>query len=117
MYATSRGSAIAVPIAACALAGSAARARRSLRSVVPLPNLHDSGLLSVSRMQVRFEVWAYPLDSCGAERARRRCRMTNQTGQVLTPSAPDGNQIAYLSDSGGHANIWVMSAKGPPHGL
>jgi Tol biopolymer transport system component len=33
---------------------------------------------------------------------------------VLTPTeSPDGNQIAYISDTGGHANIWVRSAKGP----
>ena len=33
----------------------------------------------------------------------------------MTPTAaPDGDQIAYLSDSGGHANIWVTSAKARP---
>lgn len=36
--------------------------------------------------------------------------MTRQTGQVLTPTgAPDGSEIAFLSDSGGHGNLWVMS--------
>ena len=38
--------------------------------------------------------------------------ITRQTGQVLTPTAaPDGDQIAFLSDSGGHANLWVMSTR------
>jgi len=38
--------------------------------------------------------------------------LTRQTGQVLTPTAaPDGKQIAFLSDSGGHSNLWVMSTE------
>lgn len=80
-----------------------------------LPDLHASGLLSVTRMQTRFDIWAYPFDGSGADSTQRGSRMTHQTGQVLTPSAaPGGDQIAYLSDSGGHANIWVMPAKGRP---
>ena len=80
-----------------------------------IPDLHDSGLISVSRLQMRFDIWTYPFDGSGADSTLRGSRMTNQTGQVLTPSAaPDGEQIAYLSDSGGHANIWVTSAKARP---
>ena len=38
--------------------------------------------------------------------------ITRQTGQVLTPTAaPDGDQIAFLSDSGGHADLWVTSTR------
>ena len=34
--------------------------------------------------------------------------MTHQTGQVRTPTAgPGDKEVAYVSDSGGHANIWV----------
>ena len=44
--------------------------------------------------------------------------MTRQTGQVLTPTAsPDGDEIAFLSDSGGHSNLWVTSTQsGDPRG-
>jgi Tol biopolymer transport system component len=36
--------------------------------------------------------------------------VTSQTGQVLTPAAsPDGDEIAFLSDSGGHSNLWVRA--------
>ena len=46
----------------------------------------------------------------GRQRPRRRAAVTHQTGQVLTPTAaPDGDQIAFLSDSGGHSNLWVIS--------
>ena len=70
--------------------------------------------MSVARLQMRFDIWRYPFGGVAAENAQRGQRVTHQTGQVLTPTAaPDGDQIAYLSDSGGHANIWVMSTQGP----
>ncbi|HYN07748.1 MAG TPA: protein kinase [Vicinamibacterales bacterium] len=79
------------------------------------PDLHESGLLSVARLQMRFDLWKYPFGSVAADNFRRGQRVTLQTGQVLTPTAaPDGDQIAYLSDSGGHSNIWVTSTQGPP---
>jgi len=35
---------------------------------------------------------------------------------VQTPSAsPDGRQIVYLSDSGGHGNLWITDADGQKH--
>jgi Tol biopolymer transport system component len=38
--------------------------------------------------------------------------VTRQTGQVLTPTAaPDGDRVAFLSDSGGHSNLWVVSTR------
>ena len=46
------------------------------------------------------------------ENVRQAVPITRQTGQVLTPTAaPDGDQIAFLSDSGGHANLWVTSTR------
>jgi Tol biopolymer transport system component len=39
--------------------------------------------------------------------------VTRQTGQVQTPSAsPDGAELVYLSDNGGHANLWVIRTDG-----
>jgi Tol biopolymer transport system component len=36
--------------------------------------------------------------------------VTRQTGEVLTPTAaPDGHEVAFLSDSGGHGNLWVKN--------
>jgi Tol biopolymer transport system component len=120
VYATSRGSTIPYQ-SRLALWEVLLNGQQPPRQLTPveasyqLPDLHDSGLMSVARMQMRFDVWAYPFDSSGANGSRHAYRVTNQTGQVLTPTAaPDGEQIAYLSDSGGHANIWVTSTKGPP---
>ena len=47
-----------------------------------------------------------------ADNVRRGIRITRQTGQVLTPTVgPDDREIAFLSDSGGHANLWVINTE------
>jgi Tol biopolymer transport system component len=44
---------------------------------------------------------------------RAGVRITHQTGQAQTASSsPDGMEVAYLSDSGGHGNIWVARTDG-----
>jgi Tol biopolymer transport system component len=36
--------------------------------------------------------------------------LTRQTGHVQPPTVdPSGDEVAFLSDSGGHANIWVLA--------
>ena len=77
------------------------------------PDVHESGLVSAARLQMRFDLWRYPFGGVTADNVQRGQQVTRQTGQVLTPTAaPDGDQIAYLSDSGGHSNIWVTSTQG-----
>jgi len=79
------------------------------------PDVHESGLVSAARLQVRFDVWKFPFDPGHGAPAQSGVQVTRQTGQVLTPTAaPDGDQVAYLSDAGGHANIWVTSSARPP---
>jgi Tol biopolymer transport system component len=40
-------------------------------------------------------------------------QVTKQTGQVQTASvSPDGSELVYLSDNGGHANLWVIRTDG-----
>jgi eukaryotic-like serine/threonine-protein kinase len=74
------------------------------------PDVHHSGLVSASRVRMRFDIWKFPFEHAPAENVRLASQVTRQTGQVLTPTAaPDGNRIAFLSDSGGHGNLWVMS--------
>jgi eukaryotic-like serine/threonine-protein kinase len=74
------------------------------------PDVHRSGLLAAATMRMRFDLWEFPFGNTAAENVGRARQLTRQTGQVLTPTeAPDGNKIAFLSDSGGHGNLWVMS--------
>ena len=40
-------------------------------------------------------------------------RITHQTGQVQTPTLdPTDHEMVYLSDSGGHGNLWVLPLGG-----
>jgi TolB protein len=59
------------------------------------------------------DIWRFPVMGSPAENTLGAERITRQTGQVQTPSvSPDGTQIVYLSDSGGHSNVWVASTDG-----
>ena len=76
------------------------------------PDVHDSGLIAAARMRMRFDLWRFPFGREATDNVRQAVPITRQTGQVLTPTAaPDGDQIAFLSDSGGHANLWVTSTR------
>ena len=77
------------------------------------PDIHSSGLLSAARMRMRLDLWRFPFGGSPQENVRGATQLTQQTGEVLTPTgSPDGRQFAYLSDSGGHANVWVRSDSG-----
>jgi Tol biopolymer transport system component len=74
------------------------------------PDISRSGAVLVSRMKLQTDIWKFPVDGLPAENVRRGVRVTRQTGQVLTPTAgPRDEEVAFLSDSGGHANLWVVN--------
>jgi len=74
------------------------------------PDISKSGAILVGRMKLQSDIWKFPVDGLPAENVRRGIRVTRQTGQVLTPTAgPGDKEVAFLSDSGGHANLWVAS--------
>jgi Tol biopolymer transport system component len=55
-------------------------------------------------------VWRYPTDGRAEENVGRALRITRQTAQVQTPTVgASDREIAFLSDSGGHANLWVTT--------
>jgi len=83
------------------------------------PDVHPSGVIVASRVRRVFDIWRYPVDGSPAENVRRGVRITDQTSHVHTPSvAPDDSEVVYVSDSGGHANLWVTSlATGKPRQL
>jgi Tol biopolymer transport system component len=63
-------------------------------------------------MRLQTDIWKFPVDGAADENVRRGVRVTRQTGQVLTPTAsPDDQEVAFLSDSGGHANLWVVNTE------
>ena len=76
------------------------------------PDVSRNGAIVVSRMRLQTDIWKFPVDGSPAENVRRGVRVTRQTGQVLTPTAsPRDHEVAFLSDSGGHANLWVVNTE------
>jgi eukaryotic-like serine/threonine-protein kinase len=76
------------------------------------PDISRKGAILVSRMKLQTDIWKFPVDGSPAENVRRGVRVTRQTGQVLTPTAsPRDHEVAFLSDSGGHANLWVVNTE------
>ena len=96
-------------------------ARRHVSSVRSLfgdvsyvqPEIVHAGKLFVSRLRLQSEIWGFPVSGSARDNVKNGWRITQQTAQVQTPTAsPDGKEIAYLSDSGGHANVWAAKIDG-----
>lgn len=114
VYGSSRGSTIPylppLRLWEVSLDGQTARPITQADVSYEQPDVHDTGLASVTRLRMRFDIWSFPFDGTASENVRRGQQVTRQTGQVLTPTAaPDGHEIAFLADSGGRANLWVVS--------
>ena len=76
------------------------------------PDLHAHEVV-VSRFRSQSDIWKFPISGTPEENAHRGVRITAQTGQVQTPSvSPDGQEMVYLSDSGGHGNLWISKTDG-----
>jgi serine/threonine protein kinase/WD40 repeat protein len=77
------------------------------------PDVHHSGRLVVSRIRSQSDIWKFPTGESAVENTLRGIQVTRQTGQVQTPSvSPNGSAIVYISDHGGHANLWVARSDG-----
>lgn len=77
------------------------------------PDVHASGMVLATRIRSRSDVWRFPIGGPPAENTRDGERVTLQTGHVQTPSvSPDGTEIVYISDNGGHANLWIGKTNG-----
>ncbi len=76
------------------------------------PDLSRAGELVAGRMRMQLDLWKLPIDGQPAENVRGGVRLTRQTGYVQTPTAgPGDREVAFLSDSGGHTNIWVLDTR------
>ena len=77
------------------------------------PDIVAAGKLFASRVRMQSDIWRFPVAGTPANNVKNGTRVTQQTGQVQTPSAsPDGTEVVYLSDSGGHGNAWVAKTDG-----
>jgi Tol biopolymer transport system component len=76
------------------------------------PDVNVAGTLVAGHVRREFDIWRFPVDGSPTDNVRRGTRITSQTSRVHTPSvAPDDSEVVYVSDSGGHANLWVTSLK------
>jgi eukaryotic-like serine/threonine-protein kinase len=74
------------------------------------PDLDASGTLVATRARTQFDIWKYPVDGKPQDNTRRGIQITHQTGAVQTPSVgPQDRELVYLSDSGGHGNLWILN--------
>jgi Tol biopolymer transport system component/predicted Ser/Thr protein kinase len=77
------------------------------------PDIVAAGKLFASRVRMQSDIWRFPVNGSPADNVKNGTRITQQTGQVQTPSAsPDSKEVVYLSDSGGHVNAWVARVDG-----
>ena len=73
------------------------------------PDIDRNWRLVSSRKRMQFDIWKFPVDGDPVENVRRAVRITQQTAQIQTPTvSPLDRELAYLSDTGGHGNIWVL---------
>ncbi len=72
-----------------------------------------AGRLTASRVRIQSDIWSFPVNGSPQQNTKDALRITHQTGQAQTPSvSPDGKEFVYLSDSGGHGNLWVATTDG-----
>ena len=77
------------------------------------PDVHQSSCVVASRIRSQSDIWKFAVGGTPSENARGRTRVTRQTGQAQTPSvSPNGAELVYLSDNGGHSNLWIAALDG-----
>ena len=75
-----------------------------------MPDIDSHGRLVASARHMHFDIWKFPISGEPARNVKEAVRITHQTGVVQTPSlSPMDREMAYISDSGGHGNIWAMN--------
>ncbi len=77
------------------------------------PDVHISGMVTVNRIRTQSDIWKFPVNGTPTENTGRGLRITHQTGRAQTPAvSPDESEVVYLSDSGGHGNLWIAKTDG-----
>jgi serine/threonine protein kinase len=72
------------------------------------PDVNVQGSLVMSRVRSQSDVWKFPITGEPSDNAKQAVRITRQTGEVQTLTvSPDESEVAFLSDSGGHVNVWI----------
>jgi serine/threonine protein kinase len=76
------------------------------------PDISRSGTLTAARLRMESDIWRFPVEGTARENTQAGVALTRQTGQVLTPTmGTNDKEVAFLSDRGGHANLWVLNTE------
>jgi Tol biopolymer transport system component len=79
--------------------------------VYEYPDVAGSKIIA-SRRRMQFDLWKFPVGADPVQNVAQGTRLSEQSGGIFAPSvSPDDSEIAFLSDSGGHGNIWVKNLK------
>jgi Tol biopolymer transport system component len=71
------------------------------------PDVSQDGRVVARRTRIQSDIWRFPIDGSPA------FNVTRQTGQAQVPSvSPNGRELVFLSDSGGHGNLWIITTDG-----
>jgi eukaryotic-like serine/threonine-protein kinase len=74
------------------------------------PDIDRHGNLVASGVRIDFNLWKIPTEGAPRENVQSAKQLTRQTGAVQTPSpSADEKELVYLSDSGGHGNLWILN--------
>jgi eukaryotic-like serine/threonine-protein kinase len=73
------------------------------------PDLTTSGVLVATRINMRSNLWRFPIDGDGLQNVARATQVTQDTAEVRTPFvSPDGKEVVFVSDATGHSNLWII---------
>ena len=73
------------------------------------PDVDRSGSVVAESVRLKSDILSFPTDGTPRENVLKAIRITNQNSHVVTPTAgPGDREVAFVSDRGGHSNIWVI---------
>jgi Tol biopolymer transport system component len=73
------------------------------------PDIARSGSVVAASVRLESDIWSFPTDGTPRDNTQNAIRITNQNSHVVTPTAgPGDREVAFVSDRGGHSNIWVI---------
>ena len=73
------------------------------------PDISRSGAVVVSRMKLQTDIWRFPVDGCRPRTCAAAFVSRGRPARSSPHGGPRDEEVAFLSDSGGHANLWVVN--------
>ena len=104
--------AIHAAVAGDARAGPSRQLTSGEASYVAPGRRRETARSSWAALHLASDIWKFPTDGPPHDQRAERGAHHDQTGHVLTPTpGPGDREIAFLSDRGGHANLWVIDVE------